>query len=83
VLGKLTGLVLRVDESAVDLHIKNPSAAFDEFRDDPGGCFDCVRQTGGFGRVVSLNAVSNADLHFWTPSTDDAKPNDSGNTNPR
>jgi len=63
VLGELTGLMLRVDESAIDLHVKNSTATFDEFRINPGGCFDCVRQTGGFGRVVSLNAVSNADLH--------------------
>ncbi|GEM_PF-2481179 len=63
VLGELAGLMLRVDESAIDLHIENPAAAFDEFGINPGSCFDCVRQTGGFGRVVSLNAVGNADLH--------------------
>lgn len=63
VFGKLTGLMLRVDESAINLHIENPTAAFDEFGYHPRGSFDCVRQTGGFGRVVSLNAVSNADLH--------------------
>ncbi len=72
-LGKPTGLVLRVDEPAIDLHIEYSTLPLDEFGIDSGSCLDRVRQTDGFGRVVSLNAVSNADLHFQAPSIDDAK----------
>ena len=65
---KLTGLMLRVNQLAVDLHVEDAAAALDQFGINPCRCFDCVRQTGGCGRVVSLHAVSDADVHNVTPS---------------
>ena len=37
VLGKLAGLVLRVDQAAVDFHVEDATSALDEFRIDSGG----------------------------------------------
>ena len=64
---KLTGLMLRVNQLAVDLHVEDAAAALDQFGINPCRCFDCVRQTGGFGRVVSLHAILDADVHAVTP----------------
>ena len=38
-------------------------AAFDEFGGDVELGFDCIRQTGGLGRVVSLYAILNRNVH--------------------
>ena len=56
---KLTGLVLTVDESSIQLHVEDSSSASDQFRIDAGRFLDRFRQTGGFRCVVSLYAVFN------------------------
>jgi hypothetical protein len=62
-LGEAPGPVLAVDQVAVDLHVEDATAAFDELGLNVELPFDRLRQTGGFGQVVSLSAVSDGDVH--------------------
>ncbi len=57
------GLFLAVDQLAVDLDVKDSPAAFDEFNVDVEFGLNRIRQTGGLGRVVSLYAILNGNVH--------------------
>ena len=60
-------VVLGDDQIAVDDDVKYPARAFDEFGLDAELAFDCLRQTGSLGQVVSHDAVFDADLHADEP----------------
>ena len=60
---KNSGVVLRVDLSAIGDDIKDASTAFNQLTLDTGCCSHCIRQTDGFGRVVSLDAVRDGNVH--------------------
>ena len=62
-LGESTLFVLGENEVAIDGDVKDAAAAFNEFGGDAEFLFDRIRQTGGFGMVVSLHAVLDADGH--------------------
>jgi len=64
VSGKSIGLMLGIDQVSVHDDIENSSAPFDQFCFDTSGILNRVRQTGGLRRVVSLDAVGDADRHF-------------------
>ncbi len=55
--------MLRVDQLTVYPYIEDPPSSLDELRIDPGFLLDRGRQTGGLGKVVSLDAVLDADVH--------------------
>jgi hypothetical protein len=63
VLWETTGLVLAVNEPAVNLDVEDASGPLDKRRLDVEFVLDGGRQTGGFGVVVSLHAVGNGDVH--------------------
>ena len=63
VFRKDSGVVLRVNLVAIGDDIKDTSAAFDQFALDTSCCSHCIRQTDGFGRVVSLDAVRAGHVH--------------------
>jgi hypothetical protein len=63
VLGKTPRLLFAEDDDAVGSYVKHAAAAGDEFGDNTQRFLDCIRQTGGFGQVVSLRAVGDAHLH--------------------
>ena len=63
VLGENSGVVFRVDLFAIGDDIKYASTAFDQLALDTCCCSHCVRQTDGFGRVVSLDAVRDRNVH--------------------
>ena len=67
VLGEPTDLILGEDQFSVGGDIEDAAAAFDELGLDAVGLLDGLRQTGGFGEVVSLHAVLDADLHAHRP----------------
>jgi len=62
VLGEAAGLELAEDQLAVDADVEDAAAALDQLGLDAELALDCVRQTGGLGKVVSLAAV--LDRHF-------------------
>lgn len=62
-LGKNSGVVFRVNLFPVGDDIKDASAASDQLALDSGCCSHRVRQTDGFGRVVSLNTVRDGNVH--------------------
>jgi hypothetical protein len=64
-LGKTVGLMFRKDQVAVHLDVKNAVGAFDEFRLRSELPLDGVRQTGGFGQVVSFYTVGDGYLHHF------------------
>jgi hypothetical protein len=64
VLGEAAGFFLAVDEAAVGDDVEDSAAAFDELGGDACFGFDCIRQTGGLGEVVSLYAVGDGNLHI-------------------
>jgi hypothetical protein len=66
VLGKSSGLMFRVDHTAIDFHIEDASASRDQFDVVTAPGFDRIRQTGGFGLIVSLHAVRDRD--HWSGS---------------
>ena len=49
--------MFREDRLAVEIHLENAVAPFDQLRLDAGALLDTVRQTGGTGQVVSDYAV--------------------------
>lgn len=61
--GKNSRVVFRVDLFSIGDDIKDASAAFDQLALDSGCCPHCIRQTDGFGRVVSLDAVRDGNVH--------------------
>ena len=63
VFRKNSGVVLRVNLLAFGDDIENASAAFDQLALDTSRCSHCIRQTDGFGRVVSLDAVRDGNVH--------------------
>ncbi len=58
-----SGLVLRIDQLAVDFDIEDAASAFVQLGIHPRLCFDRVRQTDGLRGVVSLHAVRDRDPH--------------------
>lgn len=56
-------LVFAEDQLTIDDDVKDPAGAFDELGFDAKLVFDCLRQTGGLGQVISHTAVFDADLH--------------------
>ena len=67
IFGKPARLGLAVDQVAVDGHIEYAAGAFGQFGLDPECLVNRVRQTDGFGVVVSLYAVFDADVHGRAP----------------
>ena len=63
VFRKNSGLVLRVNLLAIGDDIEDASAAFDQLALDTSRCSQRIRQTDGFGRVVSLDAVRDGNVH--------------------
>ncbi len=57
------GFLLAVDQLTVDFDVEDSPAAFDEFGLNAELRLDRVRQTGGLGRVVSLYAILNRNVH--------------------
>ncbi|MCG3138363.1 MAG: hypothetical protein HJJLKODD_02226 [Phycisphaerae bacterium] len=57
-------LMLAEDQLTINLHIKYPAGTLDHFRFYAELFTNGVRQTGGFGSVVSLHAVGNRNLHI-------------------
>lgn len=68
VLWKAAGLVFGIDQFAVEFHVEDAVAAFDQLRFFRERLLDAGRQTGGLGQVVSHHAILNADLHHNSPS---------------
>lgn len=56
--------MLAVNQLAINLYVKNAAPALDQLNLDVVPAFDGSRQTGGFGRVISLYAVFDADFHL-------------------
>ena len=67
VFRKTSGLMLRVDQLAIDFDIKDAASAFDQFGIHPRLCLNRIRQTGGLRGVVSLHAIRDRDLHVAAP----------------
>ena len=63
VLREPPGLVLGVNQVAVDPNVENASPALDQLTNQIEFLLDRIRQTGGLREVVSLHAVFNRDLH--------------------
>jgi hypothetical protein len=68
VLWKDARVMFGVDLPTVDFDVKDPPPALNQFGFNACGVPNCVRQTGGFGQVVSLHTVGNADLHRLSSS---------------
>lgn|GEM_PF-3454494 len=67
VLREAAYVVLAPDLRAVYVDIEDSACALDHFGVDAEFFFDCFRQTGGLGLIVSLHAVFDADFHLSTP----------------
>lgn len=63
VLGETPGLVLAVDESAIDPDIEDAAGSGNQLWFNVVGMLDFGRQTGSPGEVASLLAVGDAHLH--------------------
>ena len=63
VFGESTDVLLGPDLGAIDVDVEDPARALDELGLDLKRLLQCVRQTGGSGKVVSLAAVFDADFH--------------------
>jgi hypothetical protein len=55
--------VLAENHLVVGDDIEDATFALDQRRVDSGCFFDCFRQTGGFGCVVSLHAIGDRNPH--------------------
>jgi hypothetical protein len=55
--------VLAKDHFSVDDDVKNTAFALDQRGIDSGCLFNRFRQTDGCGRVVSLHAIGDRNLH--------------------
>ncbi len=60
---KSAGFLLAVDQLAIDFDVEDSPTAFDEFGGDVEFGLNGIRQTGGLGRVVSLYAIFNGNVH--------------------
>jgi len=60
---KATGLMLTENQLAIVFDIEDSAGTCDEFRFDSFRIFDCGRQTDGFRRVVSYDAIDDLDSH--------------------
>ena len=65
-LRKTVDVVLGEDLAAVDNDVKNAASPLDQLCVNSGLGLDGFRQTGGFGLVVSLNAISDGHVHRRT-----------------
>jgi len=63
VLGKAAGFLLRIDFPAVEDHVEDTSAAFNQLGFAACLLLDRIRQTGGLRMIVSLHAIRDGDLH--------------------
>ena len=63
VFRKNSGVALRVNLLAFGDDIEDASVTFDQLALDTSRCSHCIRQTDGFGRVVSLDAVRDGNVH--------------------
>ena len=63
-LGESTGPVLAPYLGAIHVDVKHAACPFDQLRVDFERFLDGLRQTGGFGIVVSLPAVLDAHFHL-------------------
>lgn len=61
-LGEPAGGFLGVDFLSVQVDFEHPARALDETGRDVEAFFDLIRQTGGAGLVVSLDAVFDGDF---------------------
>jgi hypothetical protein len=59
--------MLGIDPAAVHFDVEDPAPARNQFGFNAFRVPDRIRQTGGFGQVVSLCAVCDADLHRVKP----------------
>ncbi len=73
-LRKNSGVVLGVDHFSIGDDIKNASAALDQLALDTCCCFHGIRQTDGFGRVVSLDAVRDGNVHLLLLQMGNSRP---------
>lgn len=69
---KATCFIFAVDQSAVCFDVKHASTSPDQLDCSAGGVFHCGRQTGGLRRIVSHDAVSDANVHFNTSGSSNA-----------
>ena len=60
---ELAGVVLGVDQCAVDVDVEDPARARDQECFGAERIFELGRQTDGIGLVVSLHAVGDRDIH--------------------
>jgi hypothetical protein len=63
VIGKPVRRLVRVDDLAVDRHLEDAAEPFLELGADTVLVLDGRLQTGGLGKVVSLAAVQDLDVH--------------------
>ncbi len=63
VFGKPAGGMLGEDDVTVHFHVEYAAAPLDQHRIDAQFTSNCVRQTDGFGTVVSLYAVGDRNTH--------------------
>ena len=67
-VGELPGLVLRVDELAVDVDVEDAAGTLDEKRLRAECVLDLGSQTDRYGLVASGGAVGDRDVHGgWSP----------------
>ena len=67
VLGEAVGRLIGVNARPVDVHLEDPARALDERRGDAVPVLDGGLQTGGLGKVVSLAAVLDPNVHRASP----------------
>lgn len=63
VFGEPARVVFRPDLRAIDVYVEHAPGTFDELGRDAEALFECIRQTGGLGEVVSLAAILDAEFH--------------------
>ncbi len=62
-LRKLSRVIFGIYLPAVDFDVEDSPAAFNQFGINALGVPNGIRQTGGFGQVVSRDAVEDRDVH--------------------
>jgi hypothetical protein len=67
VLGEAAHVVLAPDLRTVHVDVEDSAGAFDELGAYLKLLLDRIRQTGGRGKVVSLRAVLDGDVHLRSP----------------
>jgi hypothetical protein len=66
-IGKASGLVLGKDQLAINLDVEDAPAAGNQLCLNAKGFSQLVRQTGGFGVIVSNCTIGNLDVHSVSP----------------